>query len=113
MIGELKNNYNMDHYKDVFKRHGITDQHITNLTAFYTELNQADADQVNAMKDQKEATKARNISMKSLGRAMRSIRRDARIIVKDQPLVLIEFERMSRGRGPGGKDNPSPTPPAK
>ena len=97
-------------YKDTLKKHGIKDEDFTNLDGFCEELDAADTEQENAKKLQKEATKARDLAMKKLIRTKQSIRHDAKIIFKDQPLVLIEFEKMPpppRGR----KANP-PAPPA-
>ncbi len=81
-------------YKDILKKHGVTDEDFTSLDAFSEELDEADKEQENAKKAQKEATKARDLALKTLVRTKGSIRHDAKIIFKKQPLVLIEFEKM-------------------
>ncbi len=116
IMAELKYLANVSADKmDVFKKHGLTDADFANLTAFSGELEKADTDQEGAKSAQKIATKARDLALKRLAKAMRRIRRDAKIVFKNQPLTLIEFEKIPLpppGRKPS-QPGDGKNPPAK
>lgn len=95
-------------HKADLAKHGVKDADIQSLGTTADELSRIDTEQENAKKVQKAATKARDNSMKTLRKTIRKIQHSAKSIFADQPLVLIEFESISGGRGPGGKQTPPP-----
>lgn len=89
-------------------KHGVKDGQIESLSTAADELSQIDADQETAKKKQKAATKDRDNAMEALQKTMRKIQHTARSVFADEPSTLIEFESITRRRGPGGQNNTPP-----
>lgn len=98
------------HKADLLK-HGVKDADIELLGTLADELSSIDSQQENAKKVQKAATRDRNDSMKELRRTIRKIQHSAKSIFSKEPLLIIEFESITNGRGPSGKGDIPPEEP--
>lgn len=96
--------------KSDLAQHGLKETQIEMLGTTADELSTIDAEQETAKKKQKAATNDRDNAMEALRKAMRKIQHSARSIFADEPSVLIEFESIARGRGPGGQNSTPPPP---
>ncbi|MCL5034425.1 MAG: hypothetical protein M1395_04915 [Bacteroidetes bacterium] len=115
LISELRYTGNVaSSHKTDLANHGIKDEQIGQLTGTADELSSVDSEQEAAKKKQKAATKERDTAMKALQKTIRKIQHTAKSVFADQPSVLIEFESITKRRGPGGQKNASPPagPPA-